>query len=137
MAGLALLFGSFFLASRKMNINTMNENVKIKWVVIKEDSLKTIREIGDMLTVEDIPHQVNLAPGCSNGSCALKYTLSVPEEQDKRGLLVIENYYMELHPEFQISKELEEQGKCPACGFDNGFNAKICADCDLQLIVEY
>jgi len=115
----------------------MNENVNIKWVVIREDSLKTIREIGERLTVEDIPHQVNLAPGCRNGSCALSYTLSVPEEQAKQGLLVIENYFIELHPEIKKSKELEEQGKCPACGFDNGHNAKTCEDCGLQLIVEY
>ena len=109
----------------------------MKWTVIREDSLKTIREIGELLTVEDIAHQVNLAPGCSNGSCALRYNLLVPEEQAEGGMLVTENYFMKLHPEFKKSKELEEQGKCPACGFDNGHNAKTCADCGLQLIVEY
>ena len=62
----------------------MNENVNTNWVVIREDSLRTTREIGKMLTVEDIPHLVNLAPGCSSGSCALSYTLSVPEGCEER-----------------------------------------------------
>jgi len=112
-------------------------NSSIKWVTIREDSLKTIREIGDKLTVENIPHLVDLAPGCKNGSCALTYLLIVPEDQAQNGLLVIENYFIELHPELQKSKDLEKQGKCPACGFDNGHHAAICADCGLQLIVEY
>ncbi|MDH5718412.1 MAG: hypothetical protein OEZ22_12360 [Spirochaetia bacterium] len=109
----------------------------IKWFAIREDSLKTIREIANKLSDKNIPHKVNLAPGCKNGSCALKYILIVPEDQVKNGLLVVEDYFISLHPEFKKSKELEEQGKCPACGFDNGHNAAICADCGLQLIVEY
>ncbi|MDH5719860.1 MAG: hypothetical protein OEZ13_04470 [Spirochaetia bacterium] len=115
----------------------IKDNSSIKWVAIREDSLKTIREIADKLTDKNILHEINLSPGCKNGSCALKYILIVPEDQVKNGLLVIDDYFISLHPEFKKSKELEEQGKCPACGFDNGHNVKTCADCGLQLIIEY
>jgi len=109
----------------------------MKWVAIREDNLKTIREIGDKLTDKNVLHKIDLAPGCKNGSCALSYILIVPEDQVKSGLLVIDDYFISLHPEFKIAKELEEQGKCPACGFDNGHNVTTCADCGLQLIIEY
>lgn len=111
-------------------------NSSIKWIAIREDDLKTIEEIGDRLDVEKIPYQIDLAPGCKKGSCSLTYLLLVAENNTQSALLVIENYFIELHPEFQISKDLEEQGKCPACSFDNGHNAKTCADCGLQLIIE-
>ena len=120
------------------SIQTSNTtDSSVKWVAIRNDSLKTIREIAERISDEKIPHQINLAPGCKNGSCALTYILVVPEEQTHKGHQIIENYFLELHPEFQISKDLEEQGKCPACGFANIENSKTCSDCGLQLIMEY
>lgn len=134
-----------YLVNQKLANETETEQTQtdaemkpsINWVAIREDSLKTVQEIADQLASENIPHQIDLAPGCKNGSCSLKYLLMVPAEQAQKGLLVIENYFIALHPEFQIAKELEAQGKCPACGFDNGHNAKTCGDCGLELIIEY
>ena len=118
-----------------MNSNRMR--LTIKWVSIREDSLKTINEIADRLTDADIPNQVNLAPGCSTGSCSLRYIVVVPQEQVPLGIKIVEDYFLQLHPELQKSRELEEQGKCPACGYDNGHDARVCADCGLALIIEY
>lgn len=109
----------------------------VKWVAIREDSLKTIREIEKKLAFENISHKVSLAPGCKNGSCSLTYILMVPEPQAQIGLLVVEKYFLDLFPELKTGKDLEEQGKCPACGFENNPGATTCADCELPFIVEY
>ena len=51
-------------------------------------------------------------------------------------LVNIDEYYMELHPEIRESQELVDQGRCPACGYHVGTDARECPDCGLRLIIE-
>ncbi|MCP5003354.1 MAG: hypothetical protein GY941_05290 [Planctomycetes bacterium] len=107
-----------------------------EWVVIREDTQDWTTELADMLTEKEIPTLLTLAPGCSAGSCGCKFHLMVTRENVQEALENIDEYYLITHPELRVSKEWEDQDRCPACGHHVGKNAKECPDCGLLLIVE-
>jgi len=58
------------------------------------------------------------------------------KEEAESAAKCIDEYTKEIHPELKKSEELAAQGKCPACGFEVGFDAKECSDCGLLLVIE-
>ena len=118
-------------------MNTSNsEELHDEWVVIKEDMTEWIQELSNMLTEDNIPSRIALAPGCSAGSCGCRYLLLVTQKDIEAALASVEEHYMKLHPEIRESNEWVEQDRCPACGHHVGADAKECSDCGLMLIIE-
>ncbi len=118
-----------------MKTPNSEENI-VEWVAIKEDTQDWTKELADMLTEKGIPSLLTLAPGCSAGTCGCKFHLMVAKENVQDALKNVDEYYIITHPELQESKELEDQDRCPACGYDVGKDAKECSDCGLLLIIE-
>ncbi len=113
-----------------------SEETHAEWVAVKEGDQDWIKELADMLTENDIPSSITLAPGCSAGTCGCRFILLVAEKDVQAAHENIEEYYMTVHPELRESQEWAEQDKCPACGHDVGKDAKECPDCGLLLIIE-
>lgn len=114
----------------------ISEKNNEEWVLVKDDTTDWIQELADMLTENNIPLRVTLAPGCSAGQCGCRHLLHVAKEDAQTALVCIEEYYMTLHPEIRESQEWADQGRCPACGHHAGADAKECPDCGLLLIIE-
>ncbi len=115
---------------------SISEETHDEWVVIKEEAQEWVQKLSDMLSGNNIPSRIALAPGCSAGSCGCTFLLLVAQNDVQTALVNIEEYYMELHPEIRESQEWVDQGRCPACGHHVGTDAKECSDCGLLLIIE-
>ena len=113
-----------------------SEETHEEWVAIREDTQELIKELSDMLSENDIPSGITLAPGCSAGTCGCRFILLVSRENAQDALDSIDEYYMTVHPELRESKEWADQDRCPACGHHVGKDAKECSDCGLLLIID-
>lgn len=107
-----------------------------EWVVLKEDRKEVIQELTPLLFELGIPSKMILSPGCKAGACSAKCVLLVMKKNARAAHTSIEEYYMKKYPEIKVSQEWEAEGKCPACGYHIGANAKECPDCGLVLLFE-
>lgn len=103
-------------------------------VVVREGDLKWMGELYTVLIDSGIPCTI-LAGGCNTGRCRDTHRLLVSSQDAEKAHERIEEYYTEIHPEIQASKEMLRQGKCPACGSPTGSDAVVCPDCGLTLLI--
>lgn len=104
-------------------------------VVVREGDLNWMSELKTVLLDSGIPCMLHSDAGCRKGCCGDTWRLKVSPEDLERAQESIEEYLMELDPEFRTSKELIGQGKCPACGSPVGTDARDCPDCGLPLLI--
>jgi len=105
-------------------------------IAIKNDKKNWILELHHVLIDKGYSSRVTVSPSCTPGKCGESFLLVVPKEDAESAAKCIDEYAKEMHPELKESEELTAQGKCPACGFDVGFDAKECSDCGLLLVIE-
>jgi len=105
-------------------------------VAIRQDRKSWILELHQVLIAKGYSSRVTVSPGCTPGACSETFLLIVPKEEAESAAKCIDEYAKEIHPELRKSKELASQGKCPACGYNVGFDAKECSDCGLLLVIE-
>ncbi|MFQ5586396.1 MAG: hypothetical protein ACE5GF_06215, partial [Thermodesulfobacteriota bacterium] len=98
-------------------------------VAIKEGAKGLIFELHHVLIEKGYPCRVIPSPGATPGKCGETFLLIVPEEEAASAAQCLKEHSHEMHPELKQSEELAEQGRCPACGFDVGADAKECPDC--------
>ncbi len=104
-----------------------------EWVAIREEGPEVIRELSDLLTRSGISWRVVLAPGCGTGKCGCRYILLTAKNHARAAHDCIEEFHTQQYPEIKTAQEWEAQGKCPACGYSVGPDAKECPDCGLAL----
>jgi peptidyl-tRNA hydrolase len=104
-------------------------------VVVREGSLDWMRELQAVLMDAGIPCAVHSDAGCKKGCCGTTCRLIVSSDDLERSREKIEEYYMEVSPEFCASNELLKEGKCPACGSPVGAGELECRDCGLPLLI--
>ena len=104
-------------------------------VVVREGDLNWMSELRTVLVDAGIPCTVQSDAGYRKGCCGDTWLLMVLSEDLERAQESIEEYLMELDPEFRTSKELINEGKCPACGSTAGMDRTECPDCGLPLII--
>ncbi len=107
-----------------------------KVVAIKQGEKDWILELHHVLVERGYLCSVTVSPSCSPGKCGESFFLLVPKEEAESAINCINEHNYKVHPEIKVSDELTAQGKCPACGFDAGIDAKECPDCGLILVVE-
>ena len=104
-------------------------------VAVSEGDLKWMDELFNVLIDSGIPCLLNSDAGCNKGCCGDKYRLQVSAKDAERANERIQEYYAEIHPEIQTSKEMMSQGKCPACGSPVRPDTVECPDCGLTLLI--
>ncbi|MBM4053492.1 MAG: hypothetical protein FJ264_02225 [Planctomycetes bacterium] len=107
-----------------------------EWIAIREDEKGGIKELSQLLSEAGIESKATLVPGCNTGKCGCRYLLLVQKDDAQKAHACIEEFHVEKYPEIKASQEWEAEGKCPACGYCVGENAKECPDCGLLLIIE-
>ncbi len=116
---------------RKRLMDTVLENK----VVVREGDKKWIGELYDVLIDSGIPCVITADAGCSKGCSHDTRKLLVTTHDAERANVRIEEYFAEVHPEILVSKEMESQGKCPACGSPVDPGTIECTDCGLTLFI--
>ena len=111
------------------------EKIVQNTVVVREGDLNWMNELRTVLIEAGIPCAVHSDAGCKKGCCGAACRLLVSSEDFERARERIEEYYMEVSPEFRASKELISEGKCPACGSPVGTDERECRDCGLPLLI--
>lgn len=104
-------------------------------VVVREGELDWMTELKAALIDSGVPCAIHVDTGCRKGCCGDKCRLMVSPEDLERARETIEEYYMEVSPEFRDSKEMISEGKCPACGSFVGTDERECHDCGLPLLI--
>ncbi len=104
-------------------------------VVVRQGDLRWLSELREVLIDSGIPCAVKTDTGCTRSRCGDKCGLVVSSADAEKARVRIEEYFMEIHPEMRVSKELISEGKCPACGSPVGPDARECPDCGLPLII--
>lgn len=104
-------------------------------VVVREGDLGWMTELRAVLIDAGIPCAVHSDAGCKKGCCGTACRLLVSRDDLERARERIEEYYMEVSPEFRASKELISEGKCPACGSPVATDEQECPDCGLPLLI--
>ena len=105
-------------------------------VAIKEGEKGVISELHHMLADRGYASRVIISPDCAPGKCGETFLLLLPEDDAESALRVIDEYNHAMYPEMKLSEQLSALGKCPACGFNAGTEARECPDCGLLLAIE-
>lgn len=104
-------------------------------VVVREGDLDWLSELRAVLIDSGIPCAIHSDIGCNKGCCGDKCRLMVSADHLDSARERIEEYFMEVDPEFRTSSELIKAGKCPACGAPVTTTADECPDCGLPLLI--
>ncbi|NIO19858.1 MAG: hypothetical protein GTN76_03745 [Candidatus Aenigmarchaeota archaeon] len=104
-------------------------------VVIREGDLNWIDELYNVLIDSSIPCVVQTDTGCKKGCSGHPCRLLVSVSDAEKANELIEEHYMNIHPEIRASKEMIRDGKCPACGSPVGPDTVECPDCGLTLLI--
>jgi uncharacterized OB-fold protein len=104
-------------------------------VVVREGDMDWLRELREVLIDAGSPCAVQSDAGCKKGCRGAECRLVVSSDDLERARERIEEYYMEVSPEFRASNELLKEGKCPACGSSVGTGDRECHDCGLPLLI--
>lgn len=103
--------------------------------VVGEGDLDWIRELRAVLIDASIPCTIYSDTSCKKGCCGDKCKLLVSPDDVEKARERIEEYFMDVDPEFRASKEMISEGKCPACGSPVGKSDRDCPDCGLPLFI--
>jgi hypothetical protein len=112
----------------------MNKKVEDQ-VAVRKGDLNWMRELYTVLIDSGIPCLIHTDAECKKGSCAGTHQLLVSVQDAEKAKQRIEEYYAEIHPEIQASREMVSKGKCPACASPVGSDAVECPDCGLTLLI--
>lgn len=132
--GMALLLPEEHRKAQEERKRT-EEKIVENTVVVREGDLNWMTELRTVLIDSGIPCVIHFDAGCKKGCCGNKCRLMVQSEDLERAQVSIEEYLMEVNPEFRVSKELISDGKCPACGSPVGTDERECRDCGLPLLI--
>ena len=113
----------------------IREKVLENTVVVREGDLDWMSELHAVLIDAGIPCAIHSDTGCKKGCRGAACRLAVSSDDLERARERIEEYYMEVSPEFRASKELISEGKCPACGSPVAADELECRDCGLPLLI--
>jgi hypothetical protein len=102
--------------------------------VIREGDLKWIDELYNVLIDSSIPTAVEVDT-CKKGCSGHPYRLLVSASDAEKAGELIEEHCMKVHPEIRASREMINEGKCPACGSPVGPDTVECPDCGLTLLI--
>lgn len=114
--------------------------------VVGEGDQGWMYELAQLLERNRVPHVVapgisTAESGCNKGCCGSSGTwqLLVPGQYAQEASDLIEEYYINLHPEVQeagkLASPMSNKATCPACGFFVGPCDAECPDCGLSLVV--
>ncbi len=132
--GSVLLFPEEAIKAKEERKQIEEKSVENK-VMVREGDLDWLAELQTVLIDTGIPCEILSDAGCKKACCGDKCRLVVSPEDLERAQESIEDYFMEIDPEFRTSKKLMSEGKCPACGSSVGKVAQECPDCGLPLLV--
>ena len=113
----------------------IEEKIAENAVVVREGDLNWLTEMKTVLLDAGIPCTIHFDAGCNKNCCGDKCRLKVSSEDLEKAQGNIEEYLMEMNPEFRASNELIRKGKCPACGSPVGTDERECPDCGLLLLI--
>lgn len=121
----------------KKNIEeTQVESLSESGEVIKEDRMALIKELNKMLLKSGVPSKMVTCDGCDTGKCGTTYQLLVNKNDTEQANKLIDEYFLEIHPEIKESVEWGNEGRCPACGYHLGIDTEKCPDCGLLIVIE-
>ncbi|MBI5639593.1 MAG: hypothetical protein HZA17_04120 [Nitrospirae bacterium] len=103
--------------------------------VVREGDLDWVSELRAVLIDAGVPCTIRSEAGCKKGCCGNTCRLVVSSDDAERAQETIEEYFMEVDPEFRASNELIREGKCPACGSPVSTARRECHDCGLPLLI--
>jgi hypothetical protein len=103
--------------------------------VVRKGDLKWMDELYGVLIDSGIPCAISTDDGCNRGCCGDTHYLMVSSNDTERANERIEEYYKRIHPEIRTSREMVNQGKCPACYTPVDSDASECPDCGLTLLI--
>jgi rRNA maturation endonuclease Nob1 len=103
--------------------------------VVREGDLGWMSELRAVLINAGIACTIHSDAGCRKGCCGNKCRLLVSTDDLERAQERIEEYFMEIEPDFRTSNELIREGKCPACGSPVDTEERECPDCGLPLLI--
>ena len=103
-----------------------------KIVAIKEGETSLVKELSHVLKGSGIKSFVNLAPGCSSGSCCTSSVLLVAESDAEMAAQCLHSHHLKTNPEAADLQEYSDDS-CPACGHAAGPDEAECPDCGLAL----
>ena len=124
-------------ARRLEETERCREAALVEPVVVRQNNLPRIDELYKALIAAGIPCQVHENPAMAGGGgCGgAIWSLVVSRADAEKAVQRIEDYQVELHPELGLARDLQSQGKCPACGSEVGPEAAECPDCGLTLLI--
>jgi hypothetical protein len=111
------------------------EQALIDPVVVRQGEMKWIDELYQVLIESKVPCRVLADPSCGGNCRGGTWGLAVSRGDAERAVQRIEEYFIEVHPEAQVSQDRMSQGQCPACGSDVDPSAVECPDCGLTLLI--
>jgi len=113
----------------------IEEKIVENAVVVREGDLDWMTELKTVLIDSGISCFLHFDDSCRKGCCGDKCHLMVSSEDLERAQECIEEYLIEVSPEFRASKELINEGRCPACGSPVATDVQECPDCGLPLLI--
>lgn len=132
--GTRLLFPEEHRAALEKRKRTEEQEVN-NAVAVREGDLNWMSELKAVLLDAGIPCRLHTDSGCRKGCCSDTWRLKVSPQDLERAQECIEEYLMELDPEFRTARELLGEGKCPACGTPVAPEVSTCPDCGLPLLI--
>ncbi|MEW6599366.1 MAG: hypothetical protein AB1499_00195 [Nitrospirota bacterium] len=103
-------------------------------VIIREGDLEWLNELYNALIDASIPCVINV-DRCKKGCSSHPYQLLVSESDASRANDIIEEHYMNVHPEARESENMRKEGRCPACGSPVNEETVECPNCGLRLLI--
>lgn len=103
-------------------------------VVVREGDLDWLKELYNVLIDASIPCVIHI-DRCKKGCSSHAHQLLVSESDAGRATELVEEHLMRLHPEMQASKDMSDEGRCPACGSPVNPDSVECPDCGLRLLI--
>lgn len=104
-------------------------------VSVKEGDLNWIDELYNVLINASIPCVIHADTCCKKGCSGNPYRLLVSASDAEKAVVLIEEHYVKVYPEFRESRERISEGKCPACSSPVNPDSVECPDCGLTLTI--
>ena len=104
-------------------------------VAVREGEVRWLSELYQVLITSGIASKIHSDPSCGGSCRGNTCQLLVSRSEAEKAHLRIEDYFAEVHPEVQESRESMSEGKCPACGSAVASDEAECHDCGLVLLI--
>jgi len=101
---------------------------------VREGGVPWLKELREELKKNGLVSHIDLKPDCSPASCNVSGVLLVCENDIERAKELLEEYFLQSHPEMANHLDVDHESQCPACGHHAGPDDRECADCGLALV---